>query len=181
MSSIKFSNTERQIIEYYLKGLRPREIAERLGCSIRTVYKATYKYRRWLREKGELEKPHTIPLYRHSALLKEQNGGVNLVLPHFVAIPSAEIYEFINYIKELVNVIKELNYVLSTLKNSIERLQASLDKMEYRPSSYTKVMNADDLRPSIGKNLPPLPSYLKDNPWVEILSRRSEIIASSRG
>jgi len=43
---VKLTDTERRVAELYSKGLRPREIAEALGISINTVYKALSKARR---------------------------------------------------------------------------------------------------------------------------------------
>jgi len=43
---VKLTDTEKKVAELYSKGLRPREIAEALGISINTVYKALSKARR---------------------------------------------------------------------------------------------------------------------------------------
>jgi predicted DNA-binding transcriptional regulator AlpA len=44
--SMRLTETERKVAEMYARGLRPREIAERLGISINTVYKALSKARK---------------------------------------------------------------------------------------------------------------------------------------
>jgi DNA-binding CsgD family transcriptional regulator len=52
--TVRLSATERKVAELYSAGLRPREIANALGISINTVYKALSKARRAL---GALERP----------------------------------------------------------------------------------------------------------------------------
>jgi transposase len=44
--SMRLTETERRVAEMYARGLRPREIAEKLGISINTVYKALSKARK---------------------------------------------------------------------------------------------------------------------------------------
>jgi len=44
---VKLTATEQRVVELYNNGLRPRDIANRLGISINTVYKALSKYRRF--------------------------------------------------------------------------------------------------------------------------------------
>ncbi|MGC9050401.1 sigma factor-like helix-turn-helix DNA-binding protein [Pyrobaculum sp.] len=44
--SVRLTETERRVAELYSRGMRPREIAESLGISINTVYKALSKARR---------------------------------------------------------------------------------------------------------------------------------------
>ncbi len=46
--SVRLTDTERRVAEMYSRGLKPREIAERLGISINTVYKALSKARRYM-------------------------------------------------------------------------------------------------------------------------------------
>jgi len=43
---VKLTATEKKVVELYSKGLRPREIAQALGISINTVYKALSKARK---------------------------------------------------------------------------------------------------------------------------------------
>lgn len=49
---VRLTETERRVAELYGRGMRPREIAEALGISINTVYKALSKARRAAEEEA---------------------------------------------------------------------------------------------------------------------------------
>ncbi len=44
----RLTRTELAVGELYMRGMKPREIAQRLGISINTVYKAISKYRKYV-------------------------------------------------------------------------------------------------------------------------------------
>ncbi|MCD6095282.1 MAG: sigma-70 family RNA polymerase sigma factor [Thermoprotei archaeon] len=179
MISMKFSETERQIITYYLKGMRPKEIAKLLGCSVRTVYKATYKYRRWLRD---TQQPSPSSPAAGSKFHEIPNTDRSILAPphaHFIAIPSAEVYELVNYLRELITLIKDLSKSISELNLNIERLYDSLTNsrlINFRETEVTYISST----PLTYHESDPLPSYLKDNPWVDILSKRNASTSFNR-
>jgi len=176
---MKFSETEKQIINYYLKGMRPKEIAELLGCSVRTVYKATYKYRRWLRNTQQLSTSPTITRSKFPEIANTNSDILASSHAHFIAIPSAEVYELVNYLRELVTLIKDLSKSISELNLNIERLYDSLAKSHLANFEETEVTYLSGAPLTYHDN-DPLPSYLKDNPWIDILSKRNASTPFSR-
>ncbi|RLF22616.1 MAG: hypothetical protein DRN15_08465 [Thermoprotei archaeon] len=196
-----FTETEKEILRHYLKGVETKRIADLVKCSIRTVYKALYKYRKALRSGytkydvmkaiGLLEE-QVVDVTKQaqqtsSALYTVQSLPLSSpqtrVIPFLtltpilqlpVAMPSAqEINELKKYISELVIAIKGLEETMKTFADSISDLNALLRELKpslYRrhESHYISKVHGVDYR-DVDESLP---SYLRDNPWIEILSKR---------
>ena len=129
------TRTESAIVAKYLSRNPPpraKELALELGVSVKTVYKALYKYRR---------------LYGLSSAPASQE------------VPNG---------KTLGREISDLEPLLDALlelKESIDRLNENICKLLHAVT-----------RPSAGEleDLQELPSFVKDNPWLHLISARAE-------
>ena len=66
------TSTEKKIVrDYILKGGTPKDVASRLNVSVRTVYKALYKLRKGLKERGF--SPDDFYISRGKTRIKEKN------------------------------------------------------------------------------------------------------------
>jgi hypothetical protein len=108
--SMRLTETERRVAEMYARGLRPREIAERLGISINTVYKALSKARKLaaIADKPSLETPHhyvfVTSVYTYST--SPVSSSVSIVADR-AAVVVQDLYGV---------VLRKLDEVLSLLK-----------------------------------------------------------------
>ncbi|MFN7106018.1 MAG: helix-turn-helix transcriptional regulator, partial [Pyrobaculum sp.] len=79
--SVRLTKTEKKIAELYATGMRPREIAEHLGLSINTVYKALSKARRAAEASTEApvptNTPHTTYIYTYLVSYSSSGSDVN--------------------------------------------------------------------------------------------------------
>lgn len=183
MPSIRLTDTEKAIVKEYLNGLAPREIAEKLKVSIKTVYKALSKYRKLQREKGLQAQTPTTATSTHStstvtaeasiseeALLKvlakilaeafkeiQTKPSVSVEKPTVQPVNAELLSALIKEIANLAEQIKELNKNLRSLRYMIKI--SELPTREEIVASYTPEEET-------------LPSYLKENPWVEVLRKR---------
>ncbi|OYT31737.1 MAG: hypothetical protein B6U94_01970 [Thermofilum sp. ex4484_79] len=176
--------TEKKIVEAFLNGLTFREIADKLGVSIRTVYKAVYKYRRNLREMGRHEEAEKLKrrgrrpkiekkavLSREASLDKIASKAIYDVLYEYTrkiiergikAIDKEEcdgsdIYSKLNEIVQLLNAINE---------NIIKMLNA-ISKIETVKTYETRTIFTGETEKL---------SFLIDNPWLEVLKSRKRKI-----
>ena len=190
------TETERKIIEEYLRTRAPpKEISKKLGVSVRTVYKALYKYRKILREEG-----HDVShLYLVSVRSRSYGNGRQKI-----AARSSERQREIDieWLKEEVKKIVE-DY-LSSLDGQHDG-RKTLEKVPLSDTESVRLLSRIiDLLEEINRNLillreqiimfngaseafstkhgstcldaqmveSHLPSYAQDNPWLEVLSSR---------
>jgi hypothetical protein len=161
--SMRLTETERKVAELYARGLRPREIAERLGISINTVYKALSKARKLaaVADKPSPETPHhyvfvtSVYTYPTSSV----SSSVSIVANGAVVVQ--DLYGV---------VLRKLDEVLSLLKR---QNKGSLD---VAPATARR----DDTHSHSGHNVSytPLaeegrnghmPEALKRNIWISLL------------
>jgi len=162
--SIRLTETERRIIEIYLseeKPLKAKEIAERLGVSVRTVYKALYKFRK-------MGKNRYLNTSVNSMDMLIQKTLENL-LPQIKDIIAREIERAVgsesSSNEQYLNLMRELVQTLQDLKKSIDKLALSVDRL-----------GEDRSRETIGiheNKISDLPSFLLDNPWIDRIARLS--------
>ncbi len=166
--SMRLTETERKVAEMYARGLRPREIAERLGISINTVYKALSKARKAaaIADKPSLETPHhyvfVTSVYTYST--SPVSSSVSIVSDR-AAVVVQDLYGV---------VLRKLDEVLSLLK---EKRQSKSS-----PDVVPATARRDDASPHGG---PPLreedrnghmPETLRKNVWISLL--RSKVTYS---
>ncbi|MCD6369656.1 MAG: sigma-70 region 4 domain-containing protein [Thermoproteales archaeon] len=128
----RLTETERKAVKEYLNGLKPKEIASKLGISVRTVYKALWKYRKISGEKVVRAKRRRIV---------EPSPTVNRLF------------------SDLIRVLSELNATLIELNRNIGRLANLLEARDITRSTVKRI----DAQ---------LPSFLQENPWIEVLRMR---------
>ncbi|MCS7094212.1 MAG: hypothetical protein NZ988_00145 [Thaumarchaeota archaeon] len=68
--------------------------------------------------------------------------------------------------------LSEIEVVLESLKERLERLAAKVEILESGARRVTIAESRDDKARYDASEQGPLPSYLQDNPWVQILSKR---------
>ncbi|RLF06768.1 MAG: hypothetical protein DRK00_00615 [Thermoprotei archaeon] len=144
------TKTESLIVAAYMSRNPPpkaKELASQLGVSVRTVYKALYKYRKLCRELGI--EPLTVSRRRSARSISQLEEVVAEEVRRWLSevlsgpSPSALLSE------------------LSALRRSIEKLNESIDKL-------IKLLEAPNVRNSEEDQLG-LPSFVRDNPWLEVL------------
>lgn len=191
MGSIpRLSDTEKAIVKLYLNGLKPKEIAERLGCSVKTVYKATSKYRKLLSmginvdlsgvnvsehkvvkatgvSTGETRE-HTQPSIDVASIVKEVVESVIRVYTDTLTnVLSRTIKEheesLLGAINELLKSIDRLCCEINELGNLIRRLGTSGTQVVPKLEKPTELVKTIEVE---------VPDFVRDNPWVEILRVR---------
>jgi len=144
----KLSSTEVKVYELYKSGLRPRDISQRMGISINTVYKAISKARKLL---GDSEKREGF------------NGGsvgfdivLTISIPPNGPTPSPGV--------DLVHLIQRLEGAYLELLREVREVK--------------KLMAARVVRESpklVEEVVEEVPSFIRDNLWVDVIrSRRSK-------
>lgn len=179
----RFTETEKRILQLYFDGYRPKEISESLKCSVRTVYKAVYKYRRALREgvdpidlKKAIFKNETNDSSSPSISPRMQfNATLPFVVTPVVPIATNELKEMISILKEslmqfrdLAECISKLNEEINLLRTAMMRVEREIRKLQFTKPSATDLSGIE--KSSESSKLSELPSYLRNNPWLEILA-----------
>lgn len=194
------TETERKIVSTYLQHRgKARDIAHTLGVSERTVYKALYKYRKLARERGI--DPSAFYL-RESASYRPSNiySGSQSIAPILDGIKHEIIAELVPVIEEAVRqaikrslestLFKQREEVLAAfstpnhargdsdqvarLISSIERLNENLVRFS---QALTNIYSGNAVHAQQRSWAPrthddSLPSFVVDNPWLEVLSQR---------
>lgn len=181
MSSIRLTDTEKAIVKEYLNGLAPKEIAEKLKVSIKTVYKALSKYRKIQREKGQAveSRPKSITSKGGEILVNEEM--LLRVLAKIIAEAFKELHlkntVEVEYVKHAetksqidIEVLHALVKELSNLTEQLRELNKNLRSLRYI-IKISELPTREEGAPET--KVETLPSYLRENPWVEVLKRRS--------
>lgn len=158
--SVRLTETERRVAELYTRGMRPREIAERLGISINTVYKALSKARRATELDGQPVAPapsyfsYTAVVYVYPNA--QQMGKATLVTASAVVI--RDMYDV---------VLKKLDEIISLLKNT---------GMAERPGGPKAEVVGHREGGHVGnghKDGGHLPEALRRNVWISLLRNKA--------
>ncbi len=188
----RFTETEKRILKLYFDGLKPKEIASSIGCSVRTVYKAVYKYRRAVREGADPAKLRSLimdasqsadkcsidqaGLQRGIAAIPLRGFQYPLMIAPIVPMAPSEIKEALSILKEATAQLREVAGHISKLTVEIESLRATLMRMEPELRSLKDLEEIPMVSAQENRNVlkirgsDDLPSYLRDNPWLEILA-----------
>jgi len=189
----KMTKTERRIIIYYLEhGGKAKEIASALNVSERTVYKALYLFRKKLKEKGinpsELYLRSSIEQKNAKAIVAPSSYEKNLeeiinkkILPIILNQVRNVLREELKKIlyKEEKNTEKEI-IAQGDLVNAISVLNNSIRELNENIVSLISFLNKKDNTQTNMKDIKivareTLPSFVRGNPWVEVLKSRSTI------
>jgi transcriptional regulator with XRE-family HTH domain len=161
--SMRLTETERRVAEMYARGLRPREIAEKLGISINTVYKALSK----ARKAAEIvDTPSLETLHRYVFVTSVYTYSTSPVSSSVSVVAERAVV-----VQDLYGVVlRKLDEVLSLLK---EKRQSKSS-----PDVVPATARRDDASPHGG---PPLleedrnghmPETLRKNVWISLLRSR---------
>jgi transcriptional regulator with XRE-family HTH domain len=162
--SMRLTETERKVAELYARGLRPREIAERLGISINTVYKALSKARKLaaIADKPSLETPHhyvfvtSVYMYSTSSVF----SSVSIVADR-AAVVVQDLYGV---------VLRKLDEVLSLLKRQNKGSPDVAPATARRDDAHSHSGHNVSYTPLVeeGRN-GHMPEALKRNIWISLL------------
>jgi len=188
---VKLTNTERKIVLAYLeKRRRAKDIAQALGVSPRTVYKALYKYRLNLKALGLtldavsenaesvsnrkteksllLDSRATESIFLKEALMEEIRKVVKETLSSMFGIyPYQQNLQFIHD-KVLIEALNKLEQKIEKLSQSIEKLTITISNMDTGDKMEKASIEDGDFTESI------VPSFVQGNPWLTVLRSRGK-------
>jgi len=156
---VKLTDTEKKVVELYSKGLRPREIAQALGISINTVYKALSKARRAYSVTEEA---------RALAFPLSVSFSVNVYLyppTSFqpVAASSSSAVAIYNAYDAIMTIMKKLEKILSYLEQWQETSRKWPVRDESRPQREEVRLGGDGH----------MPELLRRNVWISIIRNKA--------
>ncbi|MFP3238372.1 MAG: helix-turn-helix domain-containing protein [Caldivirga sp.] len=171
---VKLTKTELAVGDlYYRQGLRPREIAQRLGISINTVYKALSKYRSQLRDNLNINGQAESPLGGKEDYVQPQGGQASITLVNlsFTVNTTQPIQPSVVNLSEVNELLGSLSRDIKLLKDDYSRIIDALMELKKLVSSMA-VVNCggyvDSRVSGDGRDLN-LPSFVRDNVWVDII------------
>lgn len=205
--------TERKVISEFSKGLRPKEIATKLNISVRTVYKALYKYRKNLKKLGlvsEVEK-YRIKRVKSSKVIQNENSISRSEVSNIVKeanIPTSSVsdytqnlqfqttqlqnllaqilggmvwYSFLQngnntntMFREMISVLKQLVQVLESIDEKLARLVNNIYRINESLLKGNAMLTSEEEKSNTFESNETLPSFLLDNPWIEVLRMRGK-------
>ncbi|WP_069808018.1 helix-turn-helix domain-containing protein [Vulcanisaeta thermophila] len=165
--SSKLSKTEEMAAKlYFNEKLKPKEIAQKLGISVNTVYKAISKYRSLFRTIDDNQPNNTINNTNGDGESSDYNGAFTYSINFSVIMnqqPTGGVVVRgygVNE-EELLNELRELRKLVEELLARISKMESLGCRDSPSPSIKTIVESGpvDD----------PLPDFLRDNPWIDVL------------
>ena len=149
--------TEKKAVREYLAGLKPKEIAAKLGISVRTVYKALWKYRKAIGAPAR-KRLKTAP----QGLREEQ------------VIPLVGLLSMLQQTSLFPKASKDLDEVLNNLVSLLTRLNVSLLKLNENIEKLIGLLERGGVSGTDLSSEAEVPSFLKNNPWTEVLRMRGK-------
>ncbi|ADN51125.1 helix-turn-helix domain-containing protein [Vulcanisaeta distributa] len=179
--SSKLTKTEELAAKlYFNEGLKPKEIAQKLGISVNTVYKAISKYRAFtknidqalnqLNDDKQLNKVDTQMNNNNSSYLLGGYGNIlNVSLSIITGMPDPQLrndylYESA-YQGELIKELKSLKELIGKLIEKVEELEKR-SKDGCIPGT---VKGQDIIVNNEQFNNDSLPDFIRDNPWIDVI------------
>ena len=177
--SSKLTRTEELAAKlYFNEGLKPKEIAQKLGISVNTVYKAISKYRAFtkntdqaLSQPSDDKQPNKIDtqVSNNSYLLGSYGGLFNVSLSIITGVPESQPkseYSYENaYQGELIKELKSLKELIGKLIEKVEELEKR-SKDVCVPNSAREQNN---IITNESPNNDSLPDFIRDNPWIDVI------------
>jgi len=198
----RLTETEKAIVRLHQQGLKPKEIAEKLGCSVKTVYKALSKYRKLV------SMGISIDLGTQQVVSQQQQIQTTVQTPLQVQIPRIatqdqvltavrEVMEGMIrvYTTSLTNLLSSLlrDYertlidAINELRRSVDRLCSEITSLHSTIQSLSSILSTVSSLKAPAVTSPPapavaqipvkeveIPEFVRDNPWVEILRTRAK-------
>lgn len=195
------TDTERRIIETYVqRGGTAKEIASMLNVSERTVYKALYKYRKAALEMGidpsnfylrktvasTMPGKPAVPLDAIELLRQQLVAEISRIVEESVQRTLRNILEELLLEEKVPLSLKgecsksrafqenQLEYAYTKLSETLEKLNSNIEKLAQkidRLDSGRMLPHGNGWSKDSYAAEPSLPSFVQDNPWIEILSR----------
>ncbi len=165
--SMRLTETERRVAEMYARGLRPREIAEKLGISINTVYKA-------------LSKARKVAAIANTQSLETLHRYVFVTSVY--TYPTSPVSSSVSVVAERAVVVQDLYGVVLRKLDEVLSLLKEKRQSKSSPDVVPATARRDDASPHGG---PPLreedrnghmPETLRKNVWISLL--RSKVTYS---
>jgi DNA-binding CsgD family transcriptional regulator len=165
--SMRLTETERRVAEMYARGLRPREIAEKLGISINTVYKALSKARK---AAAIVNTQSLETLHRY------------VFVTSVYTYPTSPVSSSVSVVAERAVVVQDLYGVVLRKLDEVLSLLKEKRQSKSSPDVVPATARRDDASPHGG---PPLleedrnghmPETLRKNVWISLL--RSKVTYS---
>lgn len=156
--SVKLTETERRVAELYMAGVKPRDIANRLGISINTVYKALSKARKAIPAIDDRER-QLAEGSRHEAFVYTYTLSVSSYV--YQSWPVTATSQGRHQINEDV-VIKKLDEILAILKSGFPRQERPRESVREPPAP-----------PERDGGNGHIPESLKKNVWISLLRSKA--------
>jgi len=166
---VKLTQTEQRVVELYRRGVRPREIAEVLGISINTVYKALSKARKAL---GDVEPPREA--VRGNGAIGQTTAAQASPPPRMFAVTTVSTTVTLTPPSTGMGIVSSGNSVarveqpcpqLGELLEAVRRLEAEVAELKRMIRQQPPPQPQPSERPK-------LPDYIGANLWIDILRRR---------
>ena len=192
----ELTETEKRIVTEFMKTKLPaKELAKKLNVSVRTVYKALYKYRRALKKRGiDVRNLYLLSSRNSKSKAKpapkpevsEQQNQVQSIEGMSVDIAwlRSEIKKIVmEYVQELGSVRAPANDTQEKTLALMQRMITLLEEINKnlialnRALERSRVMVRRAKPQSVRLEIPldsSLPTFVQGNPWIEVLASRSE-------
>mgnify|MGYP001626345354 CR=1 FL=1 len=162
----KLSRTEMMVGEmYFRQGMKPRDIADKLGISVNTVYKAISKYKavygdKWVEEQEEPASPASSTVNEQISESKPPLTITFTVTTQYS--PSPQVIQEkcddqlqVELLLKMAASINELFLKINELSRKIEQIMQQPIKKEQEPISSTVSGDA--------------PEFIRDNVWIDVI------------
>ncbi len=191
----ELTETERRIVIYYLETkFQPKQLADSLNVSVRTVYKALYKYRKALKKRGI--DPSELYLLRKSSRKSSKSDSASVVDVKDEIVTDPEkikkiVKEVVEEYLEDIGILESKGSTNTGKEQRSFNLNVDQSKVEEIISLLKEInRNLQELCRELTRNPPPvrterlkqvvsarnssleLPSFVENNPWLEVLSLR---------
>ena len=180
--SSKLTKTEELAAKlYFNEGLKPKEIAQKLGISVNTVYKAISKYRAFTKNMYQAISQASndkqvsrmdTQVSNNSYLLSSYGNIFNVSLSIIAGMPEPQSrgdYSYDNaYPGELIKELKSLKELIGKLIEKVEELEkrGADGCVSSSMRGQDKVVNSVSSEPF---NNDSLPDFIRDNPWIDVI------------
>ncbi len=163
---MKLTKTEREVAQLYQGGMKPREIAQKLGISINTVYKALSKARRAMEETQSTT----------GNFLQTNNGGLFNFHTFNTTVQSAYVVNFQNAPGvggDCRAILQKLEETLSYLKTLDARLKTLESREVRQPLRHSETDGSNGSWRHRLDEVEGSPDLLKKNVWISILRNKT--------
>ncbi|MGC8543004.1 MAG: helix-turn-helix domain-containing protein [Vulcanisaeta sp.] len=170
--SSKLSRTEELAAKlYFNEGLKPKEIAQKLGISVNTVYKAISKYRAFAKNvdqesNGDQAINNASGKDNMDVLFPENyvfNVKLSIITTQPLSLKNNEPPEGM-YQGELINEIRALRELVSKLVEKVEELERRSICVHSSTDDYDHGNKGNTTQSDYS-----VPDFLRDNPWVDVI------------